>query len=115
MTTSTLWKIPSSPSQKGYVWSLTATLFAAGFLIPWKLASAYGPTSLLVFFMISLAALLNNIISVVHYRRWDVFKVTKREFFVALMVSGLTILGNYGSAAAIDLLSPEILSASWCH
>lgn len=90
----------------GIIWAILASVLAALFVIPWKLATAAGEVSTVVFVLLLSAATANTLIWLVTSRSKPFTKPTRLEFGLSSGLAVLTLLGNLASAKAIVYLTP---------
>lgn len=97
--------------RRGIIMALLSSVAAAGFVIPWKLASQHGDPEICLLLMLSSATALNSAALLFpdqsSHARW----VEPRLLIaVATVMACLTLLGNYLSAQAIARMSSALLS-----
>jgi drug/metabolite transporter (DMT)-like permease len=99
-----------SPSRaRGVMWALAAAWFAAGFVIPWKLAVQHGAQSHAVLVMLSTAALFNTVVMPFTQRAGSA-RFGRDTLLIGAALAVLTLSGNVASAAAISRISAPLLS-----
>ena len=83
---------------RGLGWSLLAVLFAAGFLIPYRLAVESAPRWTAMTAMFAAAAIFNGVVALAQHRRWRI----DRDATGAIVVLALfTVTCNFGTARAL--------------
>jgi len=98
----------SNDHRKGIFWACVAALGTASFVVPWKVASGYGDTATNTLILLAAAALFNSAATVAQQRTIPRFR--RFDFWVAMSLAVLTLLGNLASAHAIALVSPSLLT-----
>lgn len=97
--------------RRGVVMALLSSVAAAGFVVPWKLASQYGAPEICVLVMLCSATAFNTLALLLPDRS-EHARLASPGLLVALasVMAGLTLLGNYLSAQAIARMSSALLS-----
>lgn len=98
----------SSDHRRGISWALASAIGSAGFVIPWKLASTYGPATTSTLILLVSAAVFTSILTAYQQRSLPTFNGF--DFRVALGLAICTLIGNLASAHAIEALSPALLT-----
>jgi drug/metabolite transporter (DMT)-like permease len=98
----------STDHRRGILWALGASFGIAGFVVPWKMANALGDQSINTLVLLVAAAGFNTILTAVG--RGAIFRVSKFDFGLALVLAVCTLAGNLASAEAIARLSPSVLT-----
>lgn len=106
----------------GVWWALASAMFSAMYMIPWKLSVARGPVGISVLSMIVSAALANTLLSL-RLRQGDKGRAgqpsltpttalwgPRKQWQMAAVLSGLTLLGNTLSGIGADAISAPVLS-----
>lgn len=97
--------------RRGVVMALLSSLCAAGFVIPWKLASQHGAPEACVLVMLATAACLNSgLLLVPDKAPASRGREPRLLVAVAATMAALTLLGNYLSAQAVARMSAPLLS-----
>jgi drug/metabolite transporter (DMT)-like permease len=96
--------------KSGVIWATLASVLAALFVIPWKLATNAGEVSTVVFVLLLSAAIANSLIWLATSRSKPISKPTKLELGLSSGLAVLTLLGNLASAKAIVHLTPASLN-----
>lgn len=107
----------SNPTHKGVLAAVFGSFCGACFLIPWKLATRYGPPELLVLVMLSAAALLNSVAAAFQLRGTHSRAAGQSpslplasSVLLAAAFAVLTLLGNTASAEAVKRIPGALLS-----
>lgn len=96
---------------RGLWWALAGAALTALFMVPWKAAATYGGQSEIVLVMLTTAALVNTLASVVPARLGGrLLPLTRTMGLLAAAMALLTLLGNLASAAAISRIDGPLLS-----
>jgi drug/metabolite transporter (DMT)-like permease len=99
----------SHDNRRGILWALVASLGIAGFVIPWKMASSYGATTATnTLVLLTAAAVFNTLLTV--FQRRSLPSFSRLDLTVAAALALFTLFGNLASAAAIQLISPALLT-----
>ncbi|WP_428262099.1 DMT family transporter [Haliangium sp.] len=104
----------SSSARSGVLLALAASMTAAGFLVPFQAASARAPRELVVLAMLSVAALLNSVVTLagrVHGAgRPRPHRSRRLALGVAVLLAALTVIGNFAVSNALGRLGPGLTS-----
>ncbi|NQZ06415.1 MAG: DMT family transporter [Algicola sp.] len=96
--------------KSGIIWATLASVLAALFVIPWKLATNAGEITTVVFVLLLSAATANSLIWLATSHSKPFAKPTKLEMGLSSGLAVLTLLGNLASAKAIVYLTPASLN-----
>ena len=99
--------MPNDP-RRGLLFALAAAFGIAAFVVPWKIASAHGPSHVNTLILLGAAALFSTLLSAFQQRQLPRFRGFDLGF--AVVLAFLTLVGNLASARAIHDLSPAILT-----
>lgn len=110
-----LWRCSPPPLEAnrrtGVISALLSALCAAIFLIPWKLATKHGDPNIVVLWMLLFAAVFNTLLALatrssLRLQRQELGPTLK----LALVLSTLTLAGNWASAESVKLVSSALLA-----
>lgn len=99
-----------SELRRGIAWSLAGAFFGGCFVIPWKLANELGSPATSTVALLAFAALFNTLLGVAQHRHSARPRLEPYELGVALALAVLSLLGNLGSATAVQTLSASLLN-----
>ncbi|MAG33450.1 MAG: hypothetical protein CL908_21445 [Deltaproteobacteria bacterium] len=96
----------------GVAWALSSAVGGALMVIPWKLANEAGDPAHSVLLLLGVAALGNSALVLVQRFSPGAARVRigATELWVAALLAVFTLLGNVGSALAVQHLSPALLN-----
>jgi drug/metabolite transporter (DMT)-like permease len=97
-----------SDHRRGILWALASALGIAAFVVPWKMASAYGDPRISTLLLLVNAAVFTSLLTVYQQRSFPRFGAF--DLRIALALATCTLFGNLASANAITLLSPALLT-----
>ncbi|MFP6654999.1 MAG: EamA family transporter, partial [Myxococcota bacterium] len=93
---------------RGLRWAFASVIGSAGFVIPWKMASAHGSAATNTLILLVAAASLTTLLTIVQQKSLPSF--SRFDLRIAMGLAIFTLFGNLASANAIALLSPALLT-----
>lgn len=94
--------------RRGIAWALASVVASAGFVIPWKLASALGSPATNTLILLSAGAVFTTLLTIIQRKALPRF--TRFDLIIAMALALCTLVGNLSSANAIAVLSPAVFT-----
>jgi drug/metabolite transporter (DMT)-like permease len=98
--------------QPGVLWALFGAVMSACFVIPWKMATAYGEPALITLVLLVAAAVFNTAASFLPQLRveHESERPLGPTLRLAMVFAALSLAGNWSSAEAVRHVSSALLS-----